>query len=250
MLITIRCCSQSSSIDPTLTLNVRNNSVNTSSIYVSTCQRWNGQSIQSQRRGFHHSRVCDLVGSSAVLRAPALSSLCRSQSSILLQRNSWTWRSCGGILHVSPLQPAICYLPVKKSSDWAASQQSNEPSPTSLPCAITYLIKSVVVSSLVIVMNMQGVNFFVSHSLGWRRLWGLTKRASWLDPSLLHGRLVEVNALQTRTKCCEWDVPLQQRNWHTLCHKEMTHMMHLVIIWQWCRKSLSLRDSRDTTLSG
>lgn len=55
-------------------------------------------------------------------------------------------------------------------------QQRNEPSPTSIPCAITYSIKSVV-SSLVMVMNMQGVNFFVSQSKTTAKTSELTKRA-------------------------------------------------------------------------
>lgn len=66
-------------------------------------------------------------------------------------------------VYVPSLQPSIYYLPMKRSSDWSMLQQCNEPSPNSLPCAITYSIKFVV-SSIVIVMNMQGVNFFVSPS--------------------------------------------------------------------------------------
>lgn len=66
-------------------------------------------------------------------------------------------------LRVTFLHPSICYIPTKRSGDWAMFQQRNEPRPTSLPCAIIYSIKFVV-SSQVMVMNMQGVNFFVSQS--------------------------------------------------------------------------------------
>lgn len=64
---------------------------------------------------------------------------------------------------VSSLKPSICYLPMKRASDQPMLQQANEPCLTSVPCAITYPIKFVV-SSLVIMMNMQRVNFFVSQS--------------------------------------------------------------------------------------
>lgn len=64
---------------------------------------------------------------------------------------------------MTSLQPSICYLAMKRSSDWAMLQQSNEPRPASLPCAIIYSIKFIV-SSQVMVMNMQRVNFFVSQS--------------------------------------------------------------------------------------
>lgn len=64
---------------------------------------------------------------------------------------------------VSSLQPSICYLPALRSSSRPVLQQRNEPSLTSIPGAIIYSIKFVV-SSLVIVMNTQGVNFFVSQS--------------------------------------------------------------------------------------
>ena len=66
-------------------------------------------------------------------------------------------------VRVSSLQPHICYLPMKRYGDRPMLQQCNEPSPTSIPRAITYSIKFVV-SSRVIVMNMQGANFFVSQS--------------------------------------------------------------------------------------
>lgn len=63
----------------------------------------------------------------------------------------------------SSLQPSICYLPALRSSSRPMFQQRNEPSLTSIPAAITYSIKFVG-SSLLIVMNTQGVNFFVSQS--------------------------------------------------------------------------------------
>lgn len=63
---------------------------------------------------------------------------------------------------------------MKKLGDWVVPQQSNEPRPIQPPRAITYSIKSSV-CSLVIVMNMQGVNLLVSQMK--ETLGGLTKRA-------------------------------------------------------------------------
>lgn len=126
----------------------------------------------------------------------------------IFHKNSWTCSSHCGIC-ASFLQPRVCYLPMKRSSDWPMLQQRNEPSPTSVPCAITYSIKFVV-SLLVIVMNMQGVNFFC-HSLRRMRQWGLTKRASWLDPLLPQGKPVEVNDASK-----DESVLNETCNWHTM----------------------------------
>lgn len=91
----------------------------------------------------------------------------------------------GGIC-VSFLQPSICYLPVKRSSDWPMLQQRNEPSPTSVPGAITYSIKFVV-SSQVIMMNMQAVNFFC-HSLRWEENVGVDKACKLIGSHVAAGQ--------------------------------------------------------------
>lgn len=66
-------------------------------------------------------------------------------------------------LGMSSLQPGIRYVPMKRSSGRPMLRQRNEPSPTTIPRAITYSIKFLV-SLPVIVMNMQAAYFFVSQS--------------------------------------------------------------------------------------
>lgn len=121
-------------------------------------------------RSFNHSLAFDSI---------SLFTLCTPSSLFLITprhlraifhfKSSWTCSSRVGF--VSSLQPGVRYLPMKRSGDWPMLQRRNEPSPTSIPCAITYSIKSVV-SSLVIVMNMQGANFFVSRPRKKETLWG------------------------------------------------------------------------------
>lgn len=87
-------------------------------------------------------------------------------------------------------------------------QQCNEASPTSLPCAITYSIKLVVVSQ-VIVMNMPAVNFLVSQSLK-EEARRVDKACELIGFLVAAGRNWWRLMLQTRTKCSKWDAREQQ----------------------------------------
>lgn len=84
-----------------------------------------------------------------------------SYSSVSAKENSRRRSSHRGLCVFSTAE--VCYLPVKRSSGRPMFQQRNEPRLTWIPRAITYSIKFVV-SLLVIVMNAQGDNFFVSQT--------------------------------------------------------------------------------------
>lgn len=135
------------------------------SVYLLNWQCRNGQSIQAQREEFQSQFTLwfNLV-------------IYTMYSELLVYHHStdleaiFHFRGTAGF--GAPVVGFACVISTaqhllssqkKRSSDWPMLQQCNEPSPTSLPSAITYSIKFVV-SSLVIVMNMQGVNFFVSQS--------------------------------------------------------------------------------------
>lgn len=105
--------------------------------------------------------VCHpLIQQSCTMTSPSIIAL-GSYSNVSAKENSWHRSSHRGLWVFSTAE--FCYLPVKRSSGRPMLQQRNEPRLTWIPRAIIYSIKFVV-SLLVIVMNAQGDNFFVSQS--------------------------------------------------------------------------------------
>lgn len=95
-----------------------------------------------------------------------VNSHCDMHYDLPVYRHSWIigggqqpWLWALGLLH----SPASVIFTAKRSRGRPMLQRRNEPSPTPIPGAITYSIKFVV-SSPVIVMNAQRVQFFVSRS--------------------------------------------------------------------------------------